>query len=185
MKKLLLITGDIAAGKSIFSKKLSERYHAAVFQKDSIKEVLGDIIGFQNREENKKLSNAALRIMFHIFSQISAADSDLILEANFHEHELKELRSIADKNQYEVLTLVLRGDPEILYQRYLHRMNEENRHPVHLSTALDIKEIFFKTAEWIRNEKVIGKTLVIEASDFSYQENPETLNQIDSFMKGN
>ena len=46
MKKLLLITGDIAAGKTTFSKILSKRYSAAVFQKDSIKEVLGDTIGF-------------------------------------------------------------------------------------------------------------------------------------------
>ncbi|MDE7206241.1 MAG: deoxynucleoside kinase, partial [Lachnospiraceae bacterium] len=58
MKKLLLITGDIAAGKSTFSKILSERYGVAVFQKDTVKEILGDHIGFHNREENKALSNA-------------------------------------------------------------------------------------------------------------------------------
>ena len=184
MKKLLLITGDIAAGKTTFSRILSERYHSAVFQKDSIKEVLGDTIGFQNREENKKLSNATLGIMFHIFSQTVQTGGDLILEANFHEHELEKLHSIANQNQYEVLTIVLRGNPEILYQRYLHRMNEENRHPVHLSTTLDVKEDFLKTAEWIKKEKVMGETLVIEASDFSYQQDPAVLNQIDSFMNG-
>ena len=183
MKKLLLITGDIAAGKTTFSKILSKRYSAAVFQKDSIKEVLGDTIGFHNREENKALSNATMGIMFHIFSQVSETGSDLILEANFHEHELEKLHSIAGKNQYEVLTLVLRGNAEVLYQRYLHRMNEENRHPVHLSTTLDVKEDFLKIAERIQKEQVIGKTLVIEASDFSYQENPEILEQIDAFMK--
>ena len=66
MKKLLLITGDIAAGKSTFSKILSERYSTAVFQKDTIKEILGDHIGFHNREENKILSNATIEIMCHI-----------------------------------------------------------------------------------------------------------------------
>ncbi len=50
MKKLLLITGDIAAGKSTFSQILSARYSAAVFQKDTVKEILGEWIGFQNRE---------------------------------------------------------------------------------------------------------------------------------------
>ncbi|MDE7478751.1 MAG: deoxynucleoside kinase [Lachnospiraceae bacterium] len=39
MKKLLLITGDIAAGKSTFSKILSKRYCTTVFQKDTIKEI--------------------------------------------------------------------------------------------------------------------------------------------------
>lgn len=53
MKKLLLITGDIATGKSTFANILSKRYHTNMFFKDSIKEVLGDTIGFSNREENK------------------------------------------------------------------------------------------------------------------------------------
>lgn len=108
----------------------------------------------------------------------------MILEANFHENELEELHSIAGKNQYDVLTLLLQGDAEVLYHRYVHRMNEENRHPVHLSTTLDVKEDFIQTAEWIRKEKVRGKTLVIEATDFSYQRDPILLNRIDAFMKG-
>ena len=61
-------------------------------------------------------------------------------------------------------------------------MKEENRHPVHLSTILDVKEDFIRTAEWIRKEKVIGKKIIIEATDFSYQENPAVLEQIDLFM---
>ena len=54
MKKLLLIMGDLATGKSTFANILSKRYDTNVFFKDSIKEVLGDTIGFSNREENKQ-----------------------------------------------------------------------------------------------------------------------------------
>ena len=46
MKKLLLITGDLATGKSTFADILSKRYDTNVFYKDTIKEVLGDTIGF-------------------------------------------------------------------------------------------------------------------------------------------
>lgn len=183
MKKLLLITGDIAAGKSTFSKILSERYCATVFQKDTIKEILGDCVGFRNREENKRLSNATVEIMCHIFSRIAVTGHNVILEANFHEAELRKLHSIACENQYDVLTLVLRGNTDVLYNRYLHRMNEENRHPVHLTTTLNVKEDFVKTAEWIRNEKIMGEILEIDATNFFYQENPAVLKQIDSFMK--
>ncbi|MCM1386982.1 MAG: ATP-binding protein [Bacillus sp. (in: Bacteria)] len=183
MKKLLLLTGDIAAGKSTFSKILSERYHTAAFQKDTIKEILGDYIGFHNREENKVLSNTTIEIMCHIFSQTALTGNDVILEANFHESELQKLHTIAAEHQYAVLTLVLQGDAEVLYQRYLHRMKEENRHPVHLSTTLDIKEDFLKSAEKIRNEKVIGETLVVEATDFFYQKDSVVLGKIDSFMQ--
>lgn len=182
VQKLLLITGDIAAGKTTFSDILSERYRVAVFQKDNIKEILGDYIGFHNREENKILSNTTIELMCHVFSRIASTGNSVILEANFHESELKKLHAIAHENHYEVLTIVLRGDAEVLYHRYLHRMNEENRHPVHLSTTLDVKEDFVKSAEWNRKEKVVGEVMTIEASDFSYQEDPTVLGRIDSFM---
>ena len=73
MKKLLLITGDIAAGKSTFSRILSGRYHVAAFQKDTVKEVLGNFIGFHNREENKILSNTAIEMLCHIFEGIAVS----------------------------------------------------------------------------------------------------------------
>ena len=183
MNKLLLITGDIAAGKTTFSQILSERYHVAVFQKDTVKEILGDHIGFHNREENKKLSDATIAIMCHTFSQIAKTGNSVILEANFHEVEQQKLHEIARENQYEVLTLVLRGDEEVLYQRYLHRMNEEQRHPVHLSTTLHIREDFFRTAKYIRNEVVIGKMIEINATDFGYQSDAGLLKKIDAFME--
>lgn len=182
MNKLLLITGDIAAGKSTFSRILSERYRAPVFQKDALKEVLGDRIGFQNREENKRLSHAATDLMCHIFSRVAIAGGSLILEANFHEAELEKIHAIARKNRYGVLTLVLRGDAGVLYDRYVHRMNEEGRHPVHLSTTAHVREDFFKIAEWIRRERIIGEALVIDATDFSYQKDAAILARIDSFM---
>ena len=182
MKKLLLITGDIAAGKSTFSKILSERYHVAVFQKDTVKEILSDSIGFHNREENKKLSNAAVEMMCHIFSRMALTGNAVILEANFHEAELEKLHMIARENHYDVLTIVLRGDAEVLYRRYIHRMKEENRHPAHLTTTLDVKEDFMKSAERIRQERIVGETLIIDATDFSYQEDSAVLEQIDAFM---
>ena len=39
MKKLLLIAGDLATGKSTFANILSKRYDANVFYKDSIKDL--------------------------------------------------------------------------------------------------------------------------------------------------
>ncbi|MBQ7284606.1 MAG: hypothetical protein IJW74_07165, partial [Oscillospiraceae bacterium] len=114
MKKLLLITGDLATGKSTFANILSKRYDTNVFFKDSIKEVLGDTIGFSNREENKKLSNATMELMFFIFSEFGKLNKNLILESNFHTIELERLHKIAFENNYEVLTIVLRGDVEIL-----------------------------------------------------------------------
>lgn len=183
MSKLLLIMGDLATGKSTFANILSGRYDTSVFFKDSIKEVLGDTIGFSNREENKKLSNAAMELMYFIFSEFGKLNKNLILESNFHTIELERLHKIASENNYEILTLVLRGDVEVLYKRYLNRMHNENRHPVHLSTTLDVFDDFKKCTEYLRTEKILGSTLYINADDFSYQTDKEILAKIDEFMK--
>ena len=79
--------------------------------------------------------------------------------------------------------LILRGNADILYERYVHRMNEENRHPVHLSTTMHVKEDFMKVADFIRNETYEGDSLVIDATDFSYQTDEDMLKRLDSFMQ--
>lgn len=183
MKKLLLVMGDLATGKSTFGNILSKRYEVNVFCKDSIKEVLGDTIGFSNREENLKLSKATMELMFFIFSEFVKLNKNLILESNFHKVDLERLHQMADENNYEVLTLVLRGDVEILHKRYLNRIHNENRHPVHLSTTLDIFDDFKGYTEYSRKEEILGKVININADSFSYQTDEKILAQIDEFMK--
>lgn len=183
MKKLLLVMGDLAAGKSTFATILSRRYGANVFCKDSIKEVLGDTIGFSNREENLNLSKATIELMFFLFQEFGKLGKDLVLESNFHEKELERIHAIAQENNYEVLTIVLRGDTNILHKRYLNRIHNENRHPVHLSTTLDIYEEFERYTERSRKENIPGRTILINADSFSHQKDEEILRSIDEFMR--
>lgn len=182
MKKLLIITGDIAAGKSTFANVLSKRYNINMFFKDLIKEVLGDTIGFTNREENKKLSNASIELMFLIFSEFAKLGKDLILEANFHRVELERLQKIAQANDYDVLTMALFGDVEVLHERYLNRMINENRHSVHLSTTMDKFEDFKKYSDYLKSIEIPGEVMRINATDFYYQSSQEILSKVDEFM---
>ena len=121
MKRLLLITGDLATGKTTFSNLLSARYGAAVFQKDRIKETLGDEIGFRDRAENKRLSVATVVLMRQIFSALTVCGVPVILEANFRANELEAIHAAAAGGGYQVLTLVLRGDLDVLYMTRIQR----------------------------------------------------------------
>lgn len=184
MKKLLLITGDLACGKTTFGKLLSKRYDANLFYKDNIKEVLGDTIGFANREENLKLSKAAVELMTLIFSEFAVLGKDLILEANFRTHELEKLHRLAADSGYEVLTLVFRADTAILHGRFLNRIAHENRHPVHIISVLGDYEDFVAYISKAREEFVPGETLTVCADDFSYQTDETLLKAVDGFMQG-
>jgi len=182
MKKLLLITGDLACGKSTFAGILSKRYDINLFYKDNIKEALGDTIGFTNREENLKLSKAAVELMTLIFSEFAVLGKNLILEANFRTHELEKLHNIAAEHGYSVLTLVFRADTKTLHQRYLNRTANENRHPVHIIAVLDDYDDFVEYIRRARDEFVPGATMPVSADDFSYQSDEVLLAALDRFM---
>lgn len=124
-----------------------------------------------------------MELMFFIFSEFCKHGNNLILESNFHKKELEMLHNIANKNDYEVLTIVLRGNVEVLHKRYLNRIYNENRHPVHLSTTLDVFSDFKEYIECSRKEEVIGKTININANSFLYQTDRTILTTIDEFMK--
>ena len=183
MGKLLLIMGDLATGKSTFARALSQRYGVNVFVKDDIKEILGDTVGFTNRAENKRLSVATGALMCHIFSGFAKLGKPLILEANFRIGELETLHKIAAEHGYQVLTLQLQGSIPVLYGRFLNRIHNENRHPVHICEEFDTLGGFREYIESLRCPNIPGDTLAINADDFSYQTDPQFLAAIDTFMK--
>lgn len=183
MKKLLLIMGDLAAGKSTFATMLSKRYNVVLFCKDPIKETLGNTFGYSNRAENLKLSYATADLLYLIFGAFAKSQKDLILESNFRIGELEQLQNIAAENGYQVLTLVLRGDVVILHQRYLNRMENENRPAVHLCSEFNTIEGFGAYLHSLRTPTVPGNSIIIDANDFSYQSDPALFEIIDGFMK--
>ena len=184
MSKLIIMTGDLATGKTTFSQALSKRYNVEAYNKDTIKEILADNIGFKNREDNLKLSHAAIALMTEVFEKHSLAAVDLILEANFHKDEITRLYEIAKTNGAEILTLVFEADIDILYERFRYRIEHENRHPVHQSAGLNNIEAFTEYVMSSRKDVVIPDYIKVCANDFSYQTDEDLLNTIDQFLEG-
>lgn len=182
MGKLILVTGDLATGKSTFARMLSKRYGVSVFCKDVFKEVLGDTIGFHNREENLKLSVASGALMRMILSEFIQLDRDLILESNFRQAELDALYNLADVAGYRVMTLRLQADLQVLHPRFMHRLQHENRHPVHASGGFEEFDSFCEYILQQRQLFISGDFLTINADNFAYQTNPAILDRLDKFM---
>ena len=182
MKKLLLVMGDLATGKSTFAGMLSQRYQVVAFYKDTFKETLGDTIGFSNREENLRLSVASAALMRMTFTEFCKLDKDLILESNFRQAELEKLHAIAKEYDYDVLTVTLRADVNILHKRFLHRLYHENRHAVHACGGFEEFENFQEYVLGQRNLIIPGTFMELSANTFDYQQNVQVLNELDQFM---
>ncbi len=179
MPKLILIGGDLAGGNSRSANTLGDKYNLLVINKDNLKEIAGDNFFAKNREENKKLSILAFDVMKYI---IYKNKDTLVLESNFKDYEMEELKKITKELNYEVLSLVFKGDDEVLHKRFLKRLNE-NRHYVHKSENFtDIKD-FTKMLNGLRSVKYPGKVINIKCNDFSYQKDDRLFKIIEEFIK--
>ena len=173
MKNLIIITGDLAAGKSTLANSLSAELQIPCLIKDTLKEIACDAIGYETREENRELSIAAVNSMIYVFEQTAKVEGDLILEANFRNDEIMRIKEIADKNDYHVLLLVLTGDINLLYQRFLDRM--ATRHIAHRSLNLDVSlDRFEDYINSIRNEDMIYPAHEIDMTDLDEDEVVDT-----------
>ena len=183
MKKLILICGDLAAGKSTFSNMLSEKFNIVCFNKDNIKEILGDNFGFKNREENFKLSVCTFDIFKYICEKEMIAQKDMIFESNFRTHEMEYLDTLAHKYNYEILTIVINADINVLHQRFMNRINNENRHAVHKAVDLSDINVFNKQILDDRDRKYYGKVLKLDSTNFDNIYNDKVITLVRKFIK--
>ena len=178
MKKLILMGGDLASGKSTYSNIIGEKLNVLVINKDNLKEILGDTIIVNNREENKKLSVISFDLICYL---IKKNKGSIVIESNFKPYEMKVLEGLIKEYNYDVLSLVFKGDNEVLHKRFLNRLNE-NRHYVHKSQDFTNIDDFVKTLEELRMVKYPGKVIEIDSSNFDYQNNEALFDEIDSFL---
>lgn len=176
MKKLILIGGVLAGGKSTFSHIIGERFSIPVVNKDRLKEILGDNIPTANREENKKLSVISFELMKYLATGEGRA---IILESNFKDYELDELR--ASITCTDVLSIFLDGDDATLHARFNKRLNE-NRHPVHKSQDFTRIEDFTAVLDELRRAEYLGEIIRVDCTDFSYQKDENIFRKIEEFL---
>ena len=183
MKKLILVNGDVAAGKSHLAVIIKEKFNLPLFTKDEYKEALAETHPYRNYEESHLLSLMAMDQLFESFEECAKEGKDVILEANFRGEHLDRLEKINKQYGYQILNIDLTGSVEVLHQRYVNRILHENRHPVHVVNDLRDFEKFKEYTLSRRNERKIGKVIIVNADDFSYQTNENLFKQIEDFLK--
>lgn len=178
MRKLILIGGVLAGGKSTFSHMVGERFNIPVVNKDRLKEILGDNIPTANREENKKLSVISFELMTYL---IGCRGDTLVLESNFKDYELCDLAALTAESGTAVLSIFLDGDNATLHQRFNKRLNE-NRHPVHKSQDFTRLEDFAATLDELRRAEYPGELITVDCTDFAYQTDEGLYARIKDFL---
>lgn len=169
MSKIIIISGDLAAGKSVLAKKLARHYQIPYFSKAKFKEILGEKIDFEGIDQNKRISKTSYDLLIHVAWRFATVKGSVILEANFHEKQLEQIKKDAEFAGHNVELVYLTGDLDVLYERFLYREHYENRHPVHLTHPLRSIEEFEQYILKLRNEKEVMPRKVIDTTNCDYE----------------
>ncbi len=128
----ILVTGIPAAGKSTLACRLADALRLPLLQKDAIKEILFDDLGFRSRAEKVKLGIASMHIMYHMAERLMALRQPFILENNFEDVSRPDLLALLERYGYTALTVSLTGDYRQIYERFLQRNVDPSRHRGHV-----------------------------------------------------
>lgn len=128
----ILVGGMPASGKSHLARRLSRSLGLPMFSKDDMKELLFDSVGFRNRAEKVALGVGAMDILYYAASQVMSAGGSVILENNFESSSVPGLKVLLERYGCQPITLLLTGDYEVIYRRFLERDQSPQRHRGHV-----------------------------------------------------
>lgn len=128
----MIVTGLPACGKTTLASFLGDQLELTVISKDDIKEVLFDTIGFKSRTEKLNLGAASTKIMYHFSELMMIGKRSFILDNNFENIDRAELSGLLKKYGYEAITILMDGDIDAIYNRFVERDKDPTRHPGHV-----------------------------------------------------
>ena len=180
--KLILVSGYCAAGKSTFSYRLSEELKIPCFNKDLIKEILGDGFGPDYDMVLKKGSVVTFKLMEFFAEKIIKAGKSCVLESNFKLYEIEKLKTLAAENNCKCLTFIFLGDLDVLYDRYMKRDGAGERHWVHNAAKLTRENFIKGHLDQGMGTAGAGKTIVSESTAFGGTDNDALINEARKFL---
>ena len=151
---LILMSGLPASGKSSFAEYAAKELSIPIIEKDEIKEFLFDTVGFRSHDEKTQLDIAASNIMMYTAGRIIDSGNSVILDNNFESRNLVNLNKLIAEHPCNVITVRFNGDVSVIYQRFLKRDKDPNRHPGHVLVTC------YPPVEGVEDE---GKLITLQA----------------------
>ena len=134
-KAMILLAGYPATGKTFLCSRILKRHSEfIVVSQDEMKEKLWDRFGFENIEEKTRLEDQSWELYYETLEELMSGEHSVISDYPFSEKQKGRLESLSLTYGYQVLTIRLTGDIDVLYERSKSRDLEPSRHLAHLVT---------------------------------------------------
>lgn len=117
-KAMILLAGYPATGKTFFCKQILNRHNEfVVVSQDEMKEKLWDRFGFENIEEKIRLEDQSWELYYAKLEELMSGEYSVISDYPFSEKQKGRLESLSLTYGYQVLTIRLTGNIDVLYER--------------------------------------------------------------------
>ncbi len=173
--QIILIAGMPATGKTTLAKFLAKKLEIPFISKDGIKEILFDTVGI--KEDRKPLAIASMDIMIYIADKIMQSKSPLILESNFESSTKNKLINLICKHGYHPITILLKGDMDVIHERFIKRDHTEGRHIGHVH-PLSFDDFKRSVIERGILDFSIGDKILMDTTDFESVSYDEIYHQV-------
>jgi len=180
-KYIIFIGGYLAAGKTTFSRLLAKELGVLCVCKDYVKEVLCDRLGFADRAENRRMSEATFDVMKHIAEQSMKVGAPLILESNFRKADGEELLPLLEEYGYKPITVFFGGDLEVLFNRFTKRL--KGRHPAHTSGGHVTWDGYQEHCMALSEFDIGGERIIVDTTTSTNVDYDEVVSQIKQILR--
>jgi predicted kinase len=137
MADLVIILGSPASGKTTLARRLSHDLMLPLLSKDDIKEALFDVLGTDDREWSRRLSEASFTALTRLARTQLAAGRSCIVEGNWRSMHGPVLRTVLAAHAARALQIWCCADPSEIVRRFTAR----SRHAGHLDALLARSEL--------------------------------------------
>lgn len=136
-RTLLILAGSPATGKTFLINKIKEVFSdTIVISPDDLKESMADKYGFDNLLEKTKLEEKVWHLYYRLLDDYMQVGKKLILtEYPFSDKQKFQFKYLTTNHGYQVVTVCLDADFEVLWRRRYLRDREPTRHLSHLVTC--------------------------------------------------
>lgn len=171
-KKIIIIEGYLASGKSTFAKQLSQQINVPYLIKDTFKIALCENIEIPNRTESSRFSTVTFDAMMYVVERMFETGNPIIIEGNFVPAGVKKvdeagiIRQLINQYGYDSLTFKFTGDTKVLHRRFVEREATLERGQVNKIGSEVSYDDFNQWCHNLDSFDVGGKVAEVDTSDF-------------------
>ena len=148
-RKAIIVNGPPASGKSTIAREMARSFNLPILARDTIQEVLYDVIGTGDREYNRMLGRAGMAVIWAVINNFPL-DASVIIDTwcRYPPYDWVA-QGLASAGIYQFVEIWCHAPGEILASRYLSRVGV--RHPGHPG-----KEFAVELIEIAKNAEPMG-----------------------------